>query len=184
MLTKDEGQYLVKIARETIENYVRGRRPISKREDYPRSLDDRAGIFCTLTKEGKLRGCVGFTEPINSLIKGVQEAVREACNDPRFDKVRTDELSEIKIEISVLSPPEKIVVKHPADYIKVIIPGEDGLILKYGYRSGLFLPQVWEELPDPGQFLDNLCLKAGIAPGLWCTTRVEIFRFKVQIFKE
>ena len=69
-------------------------------------------------------------------------------------------------------------------YLKAIRPKKDGLIIRYGTNTGLFLPQVWEQLPDPEQFLDNLCIKAGLPPGMWKEKGVKLFKFHVQVFEE
>jgi len=183
MLSKPDGEYLLKLARKTIEDFTRGEK-ITPPVGYPVSFNIKRGVFCTLTKKGKLRGCIGVPYPVFPLIKAIQSAAVSACEDPRFPKLNEKELADVKVEISVLTEPEKIVVKDASEYPKVIKPNENGLILKYGSASGLFLPQVWEDLPDPVEFLDNLCMKAGLSPGVWRDKKAELSRFRVQVFKE
>jgi AmmeMemoRadiSam system protein A len=93
-------------------------------------------------------------------------------------------LKDILVEVSVLTRPELIIVDRSEKYVDEIIPNKDGLILEYGHYSGLFLPQVWEQIPDKKQFLDHLCMKAGLEPGMWKLNGVKIYRFHVQVFEE
>jgi AmmeMemoRadiSam system protein A len=187
MLSQSDGRFLLRLCRETIEKFTRGQK-LSPPTSYPPSLETKAGVFCTIhkliNKRKILRGCIGIPYPIMPLIKAAQTAAISACEDPRFPKLDESELKDIKIEISILTPPELIEVSDPEDYPKKIKPKVDGLILQRGSQSGLFLPQVWEELPKKTEFLDHLCLKAGLPPGCWTEPGVKIYKFQVQIFEE
>ena len=184
MLTKKQGIFLVKFARETVSRFVRGEdTPLP--ESYPKEFDEKRGVFVTLEKypSGELRGCIGLPYPEKPLIDAVRDAACSAARDPRFPPLREEELDKITVEVSVLTEPEKIEFKNPEELLQKIEPGKDGLILKKGWSSGLFLPQVWEQLPEKLQFLENLCYKAGLwDKDAWKTA--EIYRFRVRAFKE
>lgn len=182
MLTQEEGLSLVRLARKTIESFVRNE-PIDKPKDHKPFMDKKRGVFCTLTKHGQLRGCIGLPYPTHKLVDAVVEAAMGSAEDPRFPAVTEDELKHIKIEISVLTEPKKIEASGE-EILKNIKPNEDGLIIKHGFNQGLFLPQVWKELPSKTEFLDHLCLKAGLAPGYWKKPGVTFYGFRVQAFKE
>jgi len=185
MLTKEEGEFLLKLAREVIEKSTRKEVP-TKPKNYPSSLDKECGVFCTITKGDELRGCIGIPYPIMPLINALISAAHSAATeDYRFEPITREELNEIKIEISVLTTPKLIYVEKPEQYPEKIKIGEDGLIIEYGPYSGLLLPQVAVEYNwTPEQFLENLCLKAGLSPGMWKTPDVKIYKFQAQIFKE
>ncbi|MCD6557925.1 MAG: AmmeMemoRadiSam system protein A [Candidatus Aenigmarchaeota archaeon] len=182
MLTEEQGEFLVKLARRIIESFVRNEK-IEKPKNIKPFMNEKRGVFCTLTKNGKLRGCIGLPYPTHKLVDAVVEAAVGSTQDPRFPSVTEDELKDIKIEISVLTTPKKIDATGE-EILEKIKPKEDGLIIKYGFNQGLFLPQVWEELPNKTEFLDHLCLKAGLAPGYWKKPGVEFYGFRVQAFKE
>ena len=150
--------------------------------DLPEGADfDRpAAVFVTLTKHGRLRGCIGTTAAAMPLNKAVAEyAEAAAFQDPRFDPVSPDELDLISIEISVLSPMRK--VSGPEE----IVPGRHGVMVRRGRRSGLFLPQVWEQLPDKAQFLGYLCMeKANLPVDAWKEKDTELYVFTVHAFEE
>jgi len=203
MLSEEDGKFLLKIARDAIEKFVNGERA-DKPDEYPEALNAELGVFCTLNKKDKrkdakqkdaqgasdgscvkrLRGCIGMPYPVMPLIKAVISSACSACEDPRFKKLSKNELGDIKIEVSVLTEPKLIEVEKPDDYLKNIEPKKHGLILQYGPYSGLFLPQVWEDIPDKTEFLDNLCLKAGLTPGMWKERDIKIYSFEAQIFEE
>jgi len=177
--------FVLKLARESIETYVKTGKKISISNEYPRELDEKKGVFVTIYKKPKeLRGCVGFPYPQIPIIKGLVEAAVEACKDPRFPPLSKEELKDIWIEVSILSNPELIEVKNQKDCLKKINAGEDGLILQKGYCSGLLLPQVWEEIPKKEDFLEALCMKAGLLADEWLDSSAKIYKFKVQSFKE
>lgn len=144
------------------------------------SLQEPAAVFVTLTKGGHLRGCIGTTVAREPLYKTVERfALSAAFEDPRFSAVTANELNDLKIEISVLSP-MKLASSH-----EEIVPGKTGVMIRKGSRSGLFLPQVWEQLPDKEQFMGCLCAeKAGLPPDAWKGDDVNLYLFTVFAFEE
>ncbi|MGL1833779.1 AmmeMemoRadiSam system protein A [Rhodocyclaceae bacterium SMB388] len=133
-------------------------------ERTPRWLSERAACFVTLKKDGDLRGCVGSIRAQRSLGEDLDiNAVAAAARDPRFPPVTADELPDLEIEVSLLSEPEFVEFKDEAELARKLRPGQDGVILFSGCRSATFLPQVWEQLPDPAAFLAALKHKAGLA---------------------
>ena len=139
-----------------------------------------AAAFVTLTKRGRLRGCIGTTTPRTPLWQAVLEmALAAAFEDPRFPDLETAELPDVRIEISVLSP------MHPAPSAAAIVPGKHGVMVRRGPHSGLFLPQVWEQIPDRDQFLSILCQeKAGLPPEAWKDPETTLLVFTVFAFEE
>ncbi len=151
-------------------------------------LNEKRGLFVTLHTypEKELRGCIGFTELVYPLKKALVEAsVFASFKDTRFNPLTKKELGKVTIEVSVLTEPQLIEYKNPEELLEKIDQFKDGLILKKGSNSGLFLPQVWEQLPDKKEFLSNLCFKAGLLnPNAWKDKSVQVCKFNVQIFEE
>jgi len=133
-----------------------------------------------------LRGCIGLPYPIKRLDDAiVDSAISAATQDPRFPPVELKEMDEIIVEVTVLTQPEKIVVKNRRDLPKHIEIGRHGLIIKRGAFSGLLLPQVAVEHGfDEEEFLVQTCFKAGLPPDAWLVDDTEVYRFEGQIFKE
>lgn len=134
----------------------------------------------------ELRGCIGYPEPIMPLAEAITDsAVSAASRDPRFDPVTAKELSRIVVEVSLLTPPELVKVKSPADYLSTIIIGRDGLIADNGFGRGLLLPQVpVEQGWDVHEFLDHTCMKAGLPAAAWAEKGTRLYRFTAEIFDE
>lgn len=185
MLTLEEGKLLVKLARRTIETYLReGRKPQTPK--VPAKLREHQGVFVTLNKRGELRGCIGHPLPQMPLIDAViDSAISSATRDPRFPSITPEELPEVEIEVSVLSKPEVIKAKSPREYPKHITVGRDGLIIEWSGYAGLLLPQVPVEWGwDIEEFLSHTCMKAGLTPDYWLREGVCISKFSAQVFKE
>ena len=182
MTTKEEQDFLLKSARDAILNYPKiPTQDLSKLSD---PLKEKKGVFVTLTINGQLRGCIGTIQPIMPLYEAViKNAVSAAYSDPRFPPLTKEEAAELKIEISVLTEPVKLNYNNPADLLKKL-NHEQGIILKKGFSTATFLPQVWEDLPDKEQFLANLCLKANLSPEAWKESDIEIYIYKVEKFSE
>lgn len=183
LLSMEEGEKAVKLARKAIETYLSSGKVIEDR--FNGIFAEKRGVFTTLNKHGALRGCIGFPYPIKRLDEAIIEsAIAAAVEDPRFPPVRLEEMKEIEVEVTVLTPPEKLEtdpVKRP-EHVEI---GRHGLIVKRGYRSGLLLPQVAVEYGfDAEEFLTQTCLKAGIPPDSWLLKDCEVYRFEGQIFKE
>ena len=184
-LTLDEQRTLLELARETIQATTRRRDPPDiDLNGIPESLTRDGASFVTLTKHGALRGCIGSLEARRPLIVDVQEnAISAATHDPRFPPVRARELDELQIEISVLSTPEPLSYAGANDLIAKLRPGTDGVVIERGWQRATFLPQVWEKLPDPHEFLQHLCLKAGLAADAYRRPGLDVYTYQVEKFE-
>ena len=162
-LTEKDKAFLVRLARSVIEAALDAGQKEAIPDDVSPAVLKKGGCFVTLHKKGALRGCIGTIEPVQSLVKGVEEnAVNAAFKDPRFSSLKIEELPDIDLEVSVLSVPQKLTFKDPEDLKRQLKPGIHGVILSNGWRRSTFLPQVWDQLPDPELFLRHLCEKAGL----------------------
>jgi len=183
-LNEEEQKFLLNLARESLETYIREGRKIQPETDNPK-LKGEKGTFVTLEKNGQLRGCIGHIIAIQPLYLDVRDnAINAAVNDPRFRPVTEDELDDIEIEVSVLTKPEVIEADSPEEYLEKIKQGIDGIIIEYSGRSATYLPQVWEQIPDKEEFLEHLCEKAFLPSNCWRQKEVKIYKYRVQTFKE
>jgi AmmeMemoRadiSam system protein A len=185
-LTQEEKRILLKLAREAIEDAVcRRYLPPIDLSRLPERLREPGAAFVTLTEGGELRGCIGALEATQPLAVDVREhAAAAAVEDFRFPPVRPEELDRLEIEISRLTPPQPLEYDGPLDLMRKLHPGIDGVVLKDGIRRATFLPQVWEKLPNPGEFLDQLCLKMGLPRNTWRTRKLEVLIYQVEQFQE
>lgn len=184
--TADERKFLLDLARKTIQSVVakHGFSEI-KTEDVPARCKESKGCFVTLTEFGQLRGCIGNIQPAGPLYEAVMENAQSAAlHDYRFSPVTTDEVDKLHIEISVLTQPEPLPFGSPEELLAKLQPHKDGVILKIGFRSATFLPQVWEQLPDKGEFLSHLSQKAGCEPNAWRGKDVSVSIYHVEAFEE
>jgi len=189
-LTQQEGEFLVKLARKTVELYLQNGKVPQPPADTPQKLFTQCGVFITIStlrSGGKeLRGCIGYPYPTSPLVEAViDSAINAATQDPRFDSLSPQELSNVVFEVSVLTPPQPVQTSNPKEYIDKIKVGEDGLIIEHGYRKGLLLPQVpiewgWGE----EEFLCQCCMKADLPPDSWLTKGTKIYKFKAIVFEE
>lgn len=172
-------QKLIRIARETIETYVRTRQTPEFSVTEP-ALLQHAGAFVTIKRHGQLRGCIGHVEGIKPLHETIVEmAIASATQDPRFKPMTEKELADSKIEISVMTPLRRI-----ADPAEVQV-GVHGILMRRGFRSGLLLPQVATEQGwDRETFLAHTCQKAGLPKSAWREADTEIYVFSAQVFPE
>ena len=180
MLNQEQRSQLLRIARESIEAALEGRRIELTPESFDEELRRPAGAFVTLTKHDDLRGCIGSIQPVAPLYRAVSDsAINAAFRDPRFYPLAKDEYPEIAIEISVMGPIEPVTSNED---IKV---GRDGLIVSRGRNAGLLLPQV---ATDHGwnrdDFLRQTCVKAGLSPDSWRSPDCRIERFSAEVFSE
>jgi uncharacterized protein (TIGR00296 family) len=182
-LTDEEGIRALAIARQALTYALRAESYVA--ENLPPVFLEKRGVFVTLKKAGELRGCIGIPYPVMSLGEAlIEAAVCSGLNDPRFVPVRPSELADISMEVTILTPPEKMVIS-PAQRPDAVVVGKHGLIVKGWGCSGLLLPQVPCECGwDSREFLDHTCLKAGLPPGCWERSDVEVFFFEGQIFCE
>lgn len=185
-LAEKEGDYLLSVARQTIEQRLFNRTKEDKDDsDISSKFSERRGTFVTLTMDDNLRGCIGHIIPNESLIEGVRvNAINAAFHDPRFRPLTREEWERIKIEVSILTEPKPLPYSDADDLLNRLTPGVDGVIIKQGFRQATFLPQVWDQLPDKKEFLTHLCLKAGMDGYAWKNEKTEVFTYKVQAFEE
>jgi AmmeMemoRadiSam system protein A len=185
-LSQDEKDQLLRLARQALEQGV-NQQPVTP-PDYTRlspRLREEGACFVTLTNHGQLRGCIGSIEPRQPLAEDVQEhAVDAALQDYRFPPVEPLELTDIEIEISRLTVPAPLEYQNPTDLPEALRPGIDGVILRDGWRRATFLPQVWEKIPDPEEFLALLCQKMGAPADLWKRRKLEVSIYQVEEFHE
>jgi MEMO1 family protein len=185
-ITDLEGKYLVSLARKAITTYSKDQQrcEINLSEVSPALLKE-CGAFVTLTKNSDLRGCIGSLTAERPLVESVRDnAINAAFSDPRFPPVSPAELSELHLEVSVLSSPQLLTYNGSDDLIKKLRPGIDGVIIKRGYRQATFLPQVWVQLPQVRDFLSRLCEKAGLDGDDWTHGDMQVFTYHVQAFHE
>ncbi|HSL45937.1 MAG TPA: AmmeMemoRadiSam system protein A [Anaerolineales bacterium] len=185
-LTLEEQKILLRLAREALERGVKNEElPPLDLSALPASLREEGSSFITLTLRGQLRGCIGSLEPYQPLAEDVREhAVAAALNDPRFAPVRENELSGIQLEVSRLTRPIPLEYKDADDLLSKLCPYVDGVIVRDGPHRATFLPQVWEKIPNPADFLDNLCYKMGVQPDLWRSKHLDVLTYKVEEFRE
>ncbi len=186
-LTREEGDILLKVARETIKQrlFPDSVNSFSEEELDREVFREKRGVFVTLNKRGSLRGCIGHIIPYLPLIDGVREnAINAAFNDPRFPPLSQREFNDIVIEVSILTRPRKVEFEDFKELLSKLIPFKHGVILKKGINQATFLPQVWEQLPKKEDFLTHLCLKAGLLPNAWMDKDIEVMTYEVQAFEE
>jgi AmmeMemoRadiSam system protein A len=178
-LTDGDKQYLLELARRTIVAECAGETVDARPPASPVLREPRGG-FVTLKKRGTLRGCIGYIKAFKPLIETVSDMARSAAfNDYRFPPVTADEVPEIDIEISVLSPITRVA--DPA----VIEVGTHGIIISRGSHQGLLLPQVATEHGwDRETFLEQTCVKAGLPVDAWKRSGTNIDIFSAEIFSE
>lgn len=185
-ITLEDGALLVKTARNVVTEYLKNRKKISIEKTIQDKFSFKSGVFVTLNNPIGLRGCIGYPLPDKRLFNALEDAaIAAAIEDPRFPPVKLEELDSITFEVTVLTPPQTIKVDDPQEFLGKIKIGQDGLIVKYGYNSGLLLPQVpiewgWNER----EFLEHTCEKAGLPQDFWKNPEVEVQNFQGIIFKE
>lgn len=186
-LTPKIRRFLLDLARSAIEKELTGATALSVSiEDAPPALHEDGASFVTLHKRsGALRGCIGSLVARRPLIDDVQANAKAAAfQDPRFPPLREEELDDIVIEVSILSAPEPLAHEGPEELIEKLRPNVDGVVLERGWNRATFLPQVWEQLPEPEKFLAHLCYKAGLPPDAWRNRDVKISTYQVEKFSE
>lgn len=183
-MRSEDGIAAVLIARKAIVGEVTFDRD---RKEIELSNNDPTGVFVTINTFPalRLRGCIGFPGPAYPLRDAVENAARAACHDPRFLDLDADELNDIVVEVTILSPPEPIKVTDRKDLLDMIKLGKHGLMLEYRGRRSVFLPQVPEEWGwDVKEYLENLCVKAGVGKNKWKEHDCNLMWFEGHVFKE
>ncbi|MFA6918557.1 MAG: AmmeMemoRadiSam system protein A [Patescibacteria group bacterium] len=177
--TRGEKEFLLKIARTTLEKFVtEGER--CEPQTVNSKLWEKMGVFVTLTKNGDLRGCIGYTEPIEPLMLAVRDNTISAAKDSRFDPIERGELGDINIEISILSELERTAFDD--------IGTGDGVVIKSGLNGATYLPQVWADfakaMSPKEEFIKSLCLKAGLEENAYLEEGIEFYKYSVIKFSE
>lgn len=181
MLQPDHGAALLVIARDAIAQALGRRVSLCEGDHW---LQQPGATFVTLTCHGVLRGCIGSLQARRRLIDDVKgNAVAAALHDPRFAPLALPELDTVRIGVSLLSPMRPMVVQDEADALDQLEVGRDGLVFECHGRRSTFLPQVWEQLTAPRDFLGQLKAKAGFAPDFWAA-EVRLQRYTVAKWEE
>ena len=194
-LTKEEGEFLVRNARNAVKEYLLSFRKVGVPADTPERLREKAGVFVTIEKIQRdftgmprrvLRGCIGFPEPVMPLIEAtIEAAIAAATEDPRFEPMLPEELRSVVFEVSVLTPPKILEYENPEELVEKVKVGRDGIIVERGLLRGLLLPQVPSEYNwGVEEYLSNACIKAGLPPDAWRTSRIKVYTFRARIFAE
>jgi AmmeMemoRadiSam system protein A len=171
------GEILLGIARAAIARELGRPATVAEHVAWLRQL---GASFVTLTQEDRLRGCIGTLKAHRPLAEDVESNARSAAfRDPRFPPLALDELDRTRVEVSVLSPLELVTASTEADALSQLTPGLHGVVFEYGYHQSTYLPQVWEDLPDPLEFLATLKQKAGLPPDFW-DPEVKLRRYTVS----
>ena len=190
LFTEKQGKTLIELARQTIMEKLgleiekfRADKLLSELKD--EKFKESSGTFVTININGGLRGCIGNLYSEGTVIDGIrQNAVNAAFNDPRFPPLSESELNRIDIEVSILSVPQPLDYQNSDELLDKLRVNLDGVIIKKGFSSATFLPQVWKQLPKKEDFLSHLCLKAGLPANEWKKGKPEVLTYQVQYFEE
>ncbi len=178
--------FLIELARKAIEKYLHEGKILEiPLDEVPSKYRQKGAVFVTLKKEGKLRGCIGSVIPFEPLYKNViRNALNAAFDDPRFPPLKPEELDDLEISISILSPPKEYFYENLDELCHYLESHKPGVILRIGDRQALFLPSVWQELPSCQLFLSALCQKAGLDGECWQDAQAQFFLFHATELKE
>jgi AmmeMemoRadiSam system protein B/AmmeMemoRadiSam system protein A len=185
-----QGQVLVNLARKTIGDKLGLATAEPASQDLLSALKQdcfqvQRGTFVTLKIKGQLRGCIGSLTAMETVAESVRRnALNAAFQDPRFPPLSQDELDLTSIEVSILTEARPLRFQDGQDLIKKLRPHVDGVIIRQGFARATFLPQVWEQLPKPEEFLAHLCMKAGLPSRAWEDSDLEVLTYQVQYFEE
>ena len=183
MISVSQAEKLIKLAKDAIISVFENTQ-LKVSEKIKNEFGEDRGVFVSLYVKDELNGCIGFPEPVMPLYSAVVDAAKSAAfRDPRFLGLEKNDLKDLRVELSVLTIPKKIVVQNPSEYVNQVKIGQDGLIVRKNGYSGLLLPQVateWEW--DAKSFLDNTCIKAGLNPECWMEGECSVYKFQAQVF--
>jgi len=181
VMRPEQGKTLVAIARAAIAEHLDlGATPVA----IEAWLRQPSATFVTLHKQGQLRGCIGTLEAYRPLHEDIRHnAIAAAFSDPRFPPVQRHEWPLLEIEVSRLGKPEPLSASDETQAVKMLVPHRDGVILSWAGRRATFLPQVWQQLPDPQRFLTHLKLKAGLPADFW-RDDLALYTYEVEHFRE
>lgn len=177
-LSKEDSQELLKISRQFLEKAVR-KETAGKPVKYPDALNANSGVVCTIFKNGKRhsQGSSGTPYPLFSIIDSALHGISSTS-----ENLLPSDLNEIKIELDIISEPQKITGKNPSE-ILARIHEKDGLLLKFGMYESFMLPRDWKKMTKE-EFLEKLCINAGLTKDMWKESSAEISRFQVKVLKE
>ncbi len=185
-ITSEDKFFLLKLSRNALEYYFEYGNTIDiKNLKVSDALKEVRASFVTLTKHGDLRGCIGKLQALIPLFVDVVENTYSAAfRDTRFQSLLKDELSEIKIEISILDIPQRHEYDSIESLIKYLEFHKPGVIIEFGFKNATFLPQVWKQIDDASEFLSHLCQKAGLPKYSWQDGKFEVYTYGVENFEE
>lgn len=185
-LSRDDKRRLLQVARQGLQAAVNGQLAPELEAAWRTPALERSGSsFVTLTEHGELRGCIGGLVAEQPLWRDVQQrAGQAALRDYRFVPVQPVELPDIEIEVSVLTPTEALDYDSPDDLLRRLRPHVDGVVLRQGMNRATFLPQVWNTVPEPAEFLSMLCQKLGARPDAWRQSHLDVEIYQVEEFRE
>ena len=187
MLGNPEQKKLLNLARKSIEYYSLYRDflvPDDKEFDKP-VYQDELGVFVTLFEKKQLRGCIGNIYGVEPLyISVLRNAVNAGFYDPRFYPLEPNEINQIDIEISILSKPKELRYQDVQELVEILLTTKPGVVIKKVGYSAIFLPQVWEDITEPVEFLEHLCRKASLNKDCWKSNEIKILTYTVESFKE
>lgn len=184
MLTPTDGKQLIKLAKDAVKSFLE-QKPFDIPDKIAQKYSKKKGVFVSIKKSKNLRGCIGYIEPEHPLWWAIVNAAKGAAfEDPRFPPISSNELPQVKFEISVLTEP-KLMKCKPEERPKHIKIGKHGLIAQREHYRGILLPQVFTEMKvDPKSALNMTCEKAGLPSRAWEEPDTHIYIFECQIFKE
>jgi AmmeMemoRadiSam system protein A len=182
--SKEDREFLLRLAREALQS-VAARCDYAPVGDIPAQLLEPRACFVTLRKAGRLRGCIGNIFPKSPLVEAViSNTVAAATRDSRFAPMDGSEEPFIEVELSILSYPVPVEFATEEELLHKLRPGVDGVVLRIGNANSTFLPKVWEQLPDPREFLGQLSRKAGLDSDAWRGEDVGISVYQAETFSE
>jgi AmmeMemoRadiSam system protein A len=180
VLTPLHKQQLLQLARDSVRKGLCGETLAVRAADHPEPLRVLRATFVTLEVDGQLHGCIGTLEAHRTLVEDVvSNAYGAAFRDTRFPTLTWPEFERLDIHISILSLPEPVQYSSEADLLVQLRPQVDGLIIEEGINRGTFLPSVWEQLPEPREFLRHLKRKAGLPADYW-SSRIRVQRYTAE----
>lgn len=181
MLSASERSQLLALADTSIRKGLESGKPLTvDLTGLSSSLTDPGACFVTLRLNGHLRGCIGSLEPCRPLATDcAANAFAAAFRDPRFAPVTAAEYPSLQLHVSVLGPAKPLAIQSETELIDLLRPGVDGLVLVEGRRRATFLPSVWQQLPDPGDFVRHLKRKAGLPDDYW-SPALQFARYHVE----
>jgi AmmeMemoRadiSam system protein A len=185
-LSRENQILLLKVARESLIAVVNhSTLPNVMSLTLDKSLLEPRACFISFHKQGELRGCTGVLSPRSPLIEEVKKTTAQtALHDPRFNPIEIHEVDTVEIEISVLSTPYRLDGVSPEELPKMIRPFVDGVTIYRGFHRATFLPQVWNKISDPHEFLNALCQKAGLSAHSWKLPGMDVEVYQVEEFSE